>query len=988
MKQKFLAGFGIPAALQLLVALGATANAGTPPDPAEVKRVADELVAAPTAVDQNKLTATTDRALVSAALTELVSRAYHGSIRGDFHEAEAICILTERLAGKEKDEEITLAGAKVVHANVFREYGEYAEALATLDAALVVYENHRNDRGILTVCQSKGLVYSLQGDFSRALVNYQRALSLSEKNKYREGIIPALNAMGEVYRDQGLPERALEFYEKARRLTADDSAWNMAFIFNNLGTTYAAMCDYAKAIDFIGKSLAVADKHKMPARVGEALAVLGKIHLDQRHFAEARKDYEESLRLSRELRDRSTEGRALLGLAETARRLEKIDDAVALAREAIVIFKNTGQSDRLVAALTCLGRCHRAQKKDTEAQAAFEEAIDTVEKMRSQIAGLEEESVAFFETRRAPYEEMMALLVATGRSEEALLVKERASARVLLDVVARGRSGLLANLLNESEAAEVRMLDRRITDLNRELNRAHATEHPDEERITALQRDLESARNARRHFDAQISAAHPEMKRATSLDLFRSMNDFAPLTDKGETTVLAFEVTDHRCYLFVLRRGKNAGQVQLDLAQIDVERAEVEKQIKGFRDALARRTLAWHKPAHDLYNLLLRPGEKFSRGARRLIIVPDGPLWELPFQALLNSDNRPLLEDFTICHAASLSVLLRGQTENKEAKTHTDLLVFANPAVTEKSAALDKAERGLLSSIWAPLPEMEKEARELARLYKDRTTRVFVRDEAREEVAAREMPEARLIQFSTHGVLHDRSPLYSYLLLSQDDNAGGEDGMLEAWEVMRLRLKARLAVLGGCETARGRIGAGEGVLGLSWAFLVAGCPATVVSQWKVDSASNQPLMVRFHRELLAGAKTPESLRTAALELRKDERYRHPFYWAPFILIGDPPLFLEGVAKLARHIRFWICFLKGPELFPSIIDQSGRRINQPERKMRLAEFGALPGEVVLLRATKDVKECFGFRCHGRLFDGLAVANGLHFPLISLAFCQRL
>jgi CHAT domain-containing protein len=111
--------------------------------------------------------------------------------------------------------------------------------------------------------------------------------------------------------------------------------------------------------------------------------------------------------------------------------------------------------------------------------------------------------------------------------------------------------------------------------------------------------------------------------------------------------------------------------------------------------------------------------------------------------------------------------------------------------------------------------------------------------------------------------------------------------MLEAWEVMQLRLKARLAVLSGCETARGRIGAGEGVLGLSWAFFVAGCPATIVSQWKVDSASNQPLMVRFHRELLAGANTSEALRTAALELRKNERYRHPFYWAPFVLIGDP-----------------------------------------------------------------------------------------------------
>jgi CHAT domain-containing protein len=93
-------------------------------------------------------------------------------------------------------------------------------------------------------------------------------------------------------------------------------------------------------------------------------------------------------------------------------------------------------------------------------------------------------------------------------------------------------------------------------------------------------------------------------------------------------------------------------------------------------------------------------------------------------------------------------------------------------------------------------------------------------------------------------------------------------------------------VLCGCETARGRIGAGEGLLGLSWSFFVAGCPATIVSQWKVDSASAEPLMLGLHRKLLAGAGAAEALRSTALELRKNERYRHPFYWAPFVLIGD------------------------------------------------------------------------------------------------------
>lgn len=102
---------------------------------------------------------------------------------------------------------------------------------------------------------------------------------------------------------------------------------------------------------------------------------------------------------------------------------------------------------------------------------------------------------------------------------------------------------------------------------------------------------------------------------------------------------------------------------------------------------------------------------------------------------------------------------------------------------------------------------------------------------------------------------------------------------------MQLRLHARLAVLCGCETARGEVTAGEGVIGLSWGFMVAGCPATIVSQWKVDSASSTPLMVTLHQQLHAGVEKAEALREASLALRKDERYRHPFYWAPFVLVG-------------------------------------------------------------------------------------------------------
>jgi len=127
--------------------------------------------------------------------------------------------------------------------------------------------------------------------------------------------------------------------------------------------------------------------------------------------------------------------------------------------------------------------------------------------------------------------------------------------------------------------------------------------------------------------------------------------------------------------------------------------------------------------------------------------------------------------------------------------------------------------------------------------------------------------------------------------------------LLEAWEIMKMNLSADITVLSACETARGRIGAGEGVIGMSWAFFVAGCPTTVVSQWQVDSASTTELMIQFHKNLVSARKhsppterqsdhpsfsvsKAEALRQAMLTLMKDERFKSPYYWAGFVVVGD------------------------------------------------------------------------------------------------------
>ncbi|HEV2663598.1 MAG TPA: CHAT domain-containing protein, partial [Blastocatellia bacterium] len=190
-----------------------------------------------------------------------------------------------------------------------------------------------------------------------------------------------------------------------------------------------------------------------------------------------------------------------------------------------------------------------------------------------------------------------------------------------------------------------------------------------------------------------------------------------------------------------------------------------------------------------------------------------------------------------------------------------------------------------------PLPEAEAEVKGLGRLYGAARSKIYVGAEAREDRAKNEAGDFQVLHFATHGVLNNAAPMYSHLVLAQGDK--NEDGLLEAWELMQMDLHADLVVLSACETARGRFGAGEGMIGLSWAMFVAGAPATVVSQWKVESASTRELMLDFHRALRtppgtrkAPATKAEALRQAALKLMKNPGTSHPFYWASFVLVGD------------------------------------------------------------------------------------------------------
>jgi CHAT domain-containing protein/Tfp pilus assembly protein PilF len=705
----------------------------------------------------------------------------------------------------------------------------------------------------------------------------------------REGIIPALNSMGEVLRAEGQPERALQFYERARKEVGDDSAWNMAFIFNNIGMAYEAMGENSNAIDYLNRARAVAEKVKFQPRVASALTGLGNVHLRAGETDAAAHSYEQSMDLCVRLHDRSGEARARLGLANVARARNDFGTALDYAQKATQIYRAIEEHDSVARAQTLAGQCLRSLGKISDARLAFEEAVTEIEQVRGQLAGGAEEAESFFADRVVPYQELVAMFVKDKRNEDALVMAERANARALLDILAKGKSGP-AKTSSDSQKQRARELDRRLAEANRRVIDELHSDHPSEARLASLRADLQNTRAERENSTAEGASENAGEAKPAAVT---SIEEMIQLAKKEKAALLKFVVAKDETFLFVLNGSDE--HPALEVFSLDFPREELAKRASLFRSLIAERGLDWETPARMFYASLLQKAEPAWKNSARLIIIPDGPLWDLPFQTLQAANKHCLIDEHTISYAPSITFLTRikaNRLDEKENENAPRLFAVANPAVgfVAKNSGSQKilvsSGPQLMGEIWEPLPATEKQVAELKKLYSSAANVVLTGANAREDAFKTQAGDFDIIHLATHGVLNDRAPLYSYLLMSQENLAPSEDGLLEAWELMQMKLHARLAVLSACETARGKISEGEGVIGLSWALFAAGCPSAVVSQWKVDSTSNTDLMLKFHRRFRSGASAAEALRDASLTLAKDPRYRHPFYWAPFVAIGD------------------------------------------------------------------------------------------------------
>ena len=775
------------------------------------------------------------------------------------------------------------------------EQGNYAQALEYFQNYLVTAEELADKVYMNSALFNIGMVYSGQRNYARSLENYQKALSIKEQLGDKNGITNTLNAIGTVYEGQGDYAKALEYYRKSMALSEPLGYKPLfAVALQNSGEVYLAQGEYAKALETFQRSLKLEEEMGDKGAIADALVAIGLLHRKQGDYAQALDYSQRGLSIAESIGGKDRVGSTLHSISDIYYDQGSYTKSIESADRAAAIAKLVGNPETLWQARTTAGNAYRALNQPGLARQAFDEAIASIETVRSSITGGEQQQEQFFEDKVSPYQGMIALLVSQHKDAEALSYAERAKARVLLDVLRSGKVDV-AKAMTAEEQNQERTMRNELTSFNTQIERESARPQPDAAVLESLKGRLRNARLEYDTFQTNLYASHPDLKVQRGDARPVTPEAVGALISDGSTALLEFVVTDDKTYLFVNTKNGRMNQSSSDLKTyvLDVKRKDLIDRAALFRSQLARRDLRFGELARQLFDLLIEPAQPQIEGKTNLLIVPDGALWELPFQALQSPQGRFLLEEHAISYVPSASVLqemVRMRRKRTGNFRSASLLAFGNPALgkqTTERVGLTRGEAKL-----QPLPETEREVKHLSELYGSTQSHVFIGEGASEDRLKAEAPKFTILHLATHGILNDASPMYSQVVLSQGDASANEDGLLEAWEIMKMDLKADLVVLSACETARGRVGEGEGIIGLTWALFVAGSPTNVVSQWKVDSISTTQLMLEFHRnlknELIKGKSelgAAKALQQAAIALLRTKEYRHPFYWAGFVVMG-------------------------------------------------------------------------------------------------------
>jgi CHAT domain-containing protein len=565
--------------------------------------------------------------------------------------------------------------------------------------------------------------------------------------------------------------------------------------------------------------------------------------------------YQQSLTYAKASQDAYGKFEALQNLGRVYLENEKYDEAVTYYQPALELAKELQDCQQEAMTLLALGRVAKQQGNISEAINYYKNAIQIAESIRGMFKIVEKE-VSFANFWGIYYEELIELFGQDGKESslrEAFTYVERAKARAFLDQVANGkidfRKRVDFQLLEQGKTllSKIDELQQQLIVLQRPPENQW-----DNEAIDKVYNERKACQKAYEDWLTQLRSQSYETACLISVDV-ATLAQLQQLLDV-DTTLVEYFITTERTFVFVITRDRFSSLT------LPVSREALKKKIADF-PYLSHRDNLHPSELKQLHEWLIAP-LKSELNTRKIGIVPHGILHYLPFAALTDGD-RYLCDDYALFTLPSASIL---RFLPKKCSPRTDkLLALGNPEIDE------------------PLPDLQFAQEEVEAIASMFNTKALVAKDATESAVWSKAPNAEIVHIAAHGEYNPNNPLFSTIYLAKDDQ---RNGRLEVHKVYELDLRAvtNLVVLSACQTNLGELSQGDEVIGLNRAFIYAGTPNVIASLWKVDDKATSVLMEWFYTHLKEGMGKAEALRQAEIETRKD--YRHPFYWAAFVLAGD------------------------------------------------------------------------------------------------------
>jgi len=828
---------------------------------------------------------------------------------------------------------------------VFHSIGQYPKALEYLEKSLEIRRRLGDIQGEGSTLNNLGATLAAGGQYAKARDYYGKALEILRKIGDVQGEGVALSNIGRVYNSWGDYAKALNYYEKVHDILRKlGDVKGEGTTLNNIAGVYNSLGQHAKALDYYAKSVEIARKIGDVRQESVTLWNMAYVHLAMEKYDQAIAGFDKTLDIYARMgvpNDgvKNSIGEAYLEMGNIAQAEPFLKDAdydssighlclmksdYSQARQRYRKLLKRGEENHdakaLFTAYTGLGRVFESLEDYSKAEEYYDHGVRLVEEMRSGLSPAERKEFfnvkinGFF--RSEPAKGLARVRIKLNRASSGIDASETTRARGFADNLFQRsffiNSGLPQSILEEEESLlnQVAALKKALAETNR--NEQAARYQALSQEVKRLELELQSfIENLRKDYPGYAASKYPRPVTLGESGL------------RPDEYAVVFDCSEDGVAVWLVRRRE---VVQGFFVQWRLK--DLEKDIKAFREPFeSAEPLSFDVDlAQRLYVRLFSGVLSRVPAGSPLIIIPDGVLALLPFEALVVRGTATwkkgqletwypegvtyLGDMYPISYYQSLTALTLIRSVDRVRDPGSQLLVIADPVFDDRDSratptgetqiAKPDQERALrtMAAIkqtfggfqFDRLPKTQELSQKLKELYGSDCDGPYTGFKADKAYflnhIAPSIDRYGQIVLATHGLLDTRTPEIMEPFLALSLFPPGTDGFLAMSEVMGLRLNADLVALTACETGLGRQLAGEGVMSMGRAFQYAGARTVLMSLWKVEQGSSVTLVENFFRYRKKEGKSKlEALRLARDHLRS-EGFAHPFFWAPFILVGE------------------------------------------------------------------------------------------------------